>query len=213
MKRLASRLRLCAHCGQVPVKHKRRRFCSKACAYSARTLSLPDRFWKHVERRGPDDCWPWIAALSNSGYGLFNSLRSGSARGAHCAAYELTRGPIPPGLCVCHSCDSRYPVGSTEYRRCVNPRHLFLGTHLNNLHDASTKGRIASGDRHYSRRTPMKLVRGERHGASKLTAAKVRSIRRAVANGVTQQTLGVRFGVSQSVISEVANRKSWRHVT
>lgn len=71
-----------------------------------------DRFWAKVDRRGPDECWPWVGKR-NEAYGRF--MVDGQFRPAHRVSYELLRGPIPAGLQIDHLC--RNP-------RCVNPAHL-----------------------------------------------------------------------------------------
>ena len=83
-------------------------------------LSLGDRFWSHVDRRGPAECWLWTAYTDKGGYGI---LTTGSRKNgtyhpgtkAHRVAYELINGIIPDGLTIDHLCRNRM---------CVNPTHL-----------------------------------------------------------------------------------------
>ena len=100
-----------------------------------------------------------------------------------------TNGPIPDGMLVLHRCDNR---------SCVNPAHLFLGSHRDNSVDMVQKGRNSTHD-----------TSGERHGASKLTDAAVREIR---ASTLTGRELAAKFGVSESAVSLVRRGRSWTHV-
>lgn len=78
--------------------------------------SLVDRFWPKVERRGPDECWPWTAGKCLAGYGAIRSDAPGwPMLKAHRVSYEIAKGPIPEGLVIDHIC---------ENKACVNPAHL-----------------------------------------------------------------------------------------
>jgi hypothetical protein len=117
-----------------------------------------DRFWSHVAKAGPEDCWLWTAA-SLGGYGVWSFQLNGEkfTIGAHRLSWMLRFGEIPGGLWVLHNC----PGG--DNRLCVNPAHLWLGTHADNMADMASKGRAACGDRNGSRMYPERVTRGDRH--------------------------------------------------
>lgn len=89
-------------------------------------------FWSMVAKS--DGCWVWTGTRWSTGYG-----RLVGGRAAHRVAWELTNGPIPRGLLVCHHCDNP---------PCCRPDHLFLGTSKDNAMDASAKGRLLTGKSH-----------------------------------------------------------------
>jgi hypothetical protein len=101
----------------------------------------------------------------------------GSPVTAHRVAWELTNGPIPPGLHICHRCDNP---------PCVTPAHLFVGTNLDNIADKVAKGRQRGARA------------GERHHNAKLSDADADGIR---ASSKMQKELAAEYGVSQSLVS------------
>lgn len=147
--------------------------------------------WRHVDKSG--QCWLWTGAPFANGYGGFRlGGRAGRTAYAHRLAWELTNGPIPDGVEVCHSCD---------VRACVNPAHLFLGTHAENMRDMADKGRS---------NTPN--ANGEAHPRARLNATDVAAIRaRYAAGGVLQRELATEYGVAQVHISRVVRGLSWSH--
>lgn len=95
-------------------------------------------FWKKVDsEEGKDACWPWLGVMDRWGYGSYSySLGEGAYKteGSHRIAWRLAnRRSIPPGMCICHTCD--FPA-------CCNPKHLWLGTREQNTKDAMEKGRL-----------------------------------------------------------------------
>lgn len=148
---------------------------------------LSKRFWPKVEKRGVDQCWLWTGHVVEQGYGVIH--RHGSKTSlirSHRAAWELTYGPIPAGMLVCHKCD---------VRRCCNPRHLFLGTHKDNTQDMMTKGRGPTG---------------EKQGRSKLTWDQVSTIRQRIAAGEQQTQIAKELGVSKAAISLIKLGTNWK---
>lgn len=145
-----------------------------------------ERFDEYAGSGTPDDCWVWRGGLSSAGYGKF--WRNGATDLAHRVMYEYTFGPVPDGLWVLHHCDNP---------PCMNPSHLFLGTHADNENDKDAKGR---------------RKRGSQTRKSKLDEARVRRIRELHASGVQQKLLARDFGVDITTINDVVQRQTWRHV-
>ena len=197
----------CERCGKEfevkPGATKGRRYCSQRCSSNARNDEGPERFWSKVDKTSsPNGCWLWMAARSAWGYG--RSCIMGRERPAHRIAWELTNGPIPEGLRVCHSCDT--PA-------CCNVAHLWLGTSADNSRDASRKGRLSSGDSHHARAHPERLLRGEKHPRAVFTEVQVREIRLTYAlGGITQLALAKRYAASKGAIKHILACRSWRHV-
>lgn len=152
------------------------------------------RFCKAFHLSTPSECWPWVGYDNGKGYGLIGAW--GRSFQAHRLAYVLFVGPIPDGLHVLHNCDNP---------RCVNPRHLRVGTHAENMRDMRARGRAAAA---------------RKNGQSKLTEPQVRAIReitkrhppRRGRNGGPCAFLARWFGVSDTAVSAVANGETWRRV-
>jgi hypothetical protein len=142
------------------------------------------RFLAKVDKRGPGECWPWKAGIKSEGYGGF---RVGEVVDrAHRVSYVIHHGDIPAGMVVCHRCDNP---------PCVNPGHLFLGTHGDNARDRDAKGRRGTI--------------GAKHGMAKLTDDDVISIRSSSERGVD---LAVQYGVSATLVCDIRKRKIWHHL-
>ena len=99
----------------------------------ARPKGLPrdpvGRFWAYVERRGDEECWPWLGSLYR-GYGRI--MVAGSRIPVTRFSWSLRNGPWPAERYACHTCDNP---------RCVNPQHIWPGTAEENQRDAVAKKR------------------------------------------------------------------------
>lgn len=134
------------------------------------------------------DCWLWQKGFAGGKNGRYGQLRlpDGSAVSAHRLSFELHNGAIPPGMCVCHRCDT--PA-------CVNPSHLFLGTNAENTADRHRKGRTLSC---------------ERHPRAKITPEIVDAIRSSPDDAAT---LGRRFGIDRGHAWRIKTGRSWANAT
>lgn len=152
-----------------------------------------------------EGCWVWEGTRNHKGYGVFLFGKRGRT-GAHRASWQFHHGPIPEGKWVLHRCDN--PA-------CVNPDHLFLGDNAANVADKVAKGRCArmAGEQNPMWRAFDKAARGEKVGGATLKEGDVREIRRLSREGVSQNKLAMRFGVSQAQIWGILHRRSWRHVS
>lgn len=91
------------------------------------------RFWSKVDRRGEDECWPWLASLDREGYGQLGNDDRSRSRKAHRVAFLIAHGRDIRSDCLRHTCDR--PA-------CVNPRHLIEGSRADNVADAWGRGRM-----------------------------------------------------------------------
>ncbi len=146
------------------------------------------RLWSKVDRTDSAACWLHPGCTNRSGHVFVRYM--GKNLYAHIVAYELTHGPVPEGLLVCHNC----PGG--DQPACINPAHLWVGTPAKNSADMVQKGRSA---------------KGLQHGMAKLSDEQVAEIRhRFVRSGPGGRPLGncealaEEFGVHGSHIRKLA---------
>ncbi len=153
--------------------------------------TLADRLAARLDTSGgPDACWPWMGYRMPKGYGQIRvGGQDGRAGTTHRVALELA---IDRSLTAdekaCHTCDNP---------PCCNPRHLFAGSAKDNTEDSVAKGRMHPG---------------EQHGMARLSEDQVRAIRARVAAGEPHAPLAAEFRVSSRTISDVARRRSWKHI-
>jgi hypothetical protein len=148
-----------------------------------------NNFWNKVSKRGENDCWEWKGwRKPGTNYGLVRI--NGRQLRVHRVSWIIKFGEILKGMCVCHHCDN--PA-------CVNPKHLFLGTHSDNMRDMWNKGR--------------KSHKGELHPYAKLKKTDVFKIRKMYKGRYGQLAeLGRKFDVSPEPIGLIVKNYRWTHL-
>lgn len=148
------------------------------------------RFWSKVDKREHDECWPWKAYRQGrkTPYGRIG-YKEGKLILAHRLSWIIHNGD-PGNLHVLHKCDNTL---------CVNPNHLFLGTHQDNMKDKVSKNRQSS-------------LPGTNHPMVKLSEENVYEIRKRLSAGETLKSIAKIYGVHYSTIGYIKNGKLWSHL-
>jgi hypothetical protein len=141
------------------------------------------KFNSYIQRT--ETCWKWLGAKHTSGSGAIRI--EGKLYRAPRISYEINKGVIPDGLYVCHTCDNP---------NCVNPKHLFLGTQIDNMRDMVKKGRQRNKG-------------GDNSTYHKVTSQDVIEIR---SRKCSTREYATKFNVHISNIRHIQSGKSWSNV-
>jgi hypothetical protein len=152
-----------------------------------KTRPFAERFWSKVDKRGPDECWPWLASVNASGYGRLTAGRGVNLK-AHRVSYTLEKGPIPDGMNVLHHCDNP---------PCCNPGHLFAGTHKDNTQDMLSKDRGVAPPHSF----------GKEHHHTKFDDA---AARRIIADQRTHHVIAAEYGVCSMTVFRLKHGQTWK---
>lgn len=165
---------------------------------TGRPQNTPDVLWSKVERRGPDECWPWLGFCNHQGYG--RTWINDKGYFAHRVIYALAHGdPIESAALrdtkgrgfVRHTCDNP---------PCCNPAHLLRGTHQDNMNDKVERGR------------QKQWGGGIGSPRAKFTADEVFFIRLQKKYGATLNALALLHDCSRSTISSMLYGRSYQDV-
>ncbi len=147
------------------------------------------RFICEASRKSETGCWEWSLAKGAGGYGV--QYFRGKTHKAHRMSWTVFKGQIPEGVLVCHQCDNP---------QCVNPSHLFLGSHADNRADAVAKNRVFR---------PIGVLAP----ACILSERVVRNMRATYASGrVTMKQIAERFRCSVPNVYRIISRQTWKHI-
>lgn len=162
------------------------------------------RFWSRVSIAGANECWKYVGAKGKNKYNRITRYGKmhiqGKSYATHQFSYILKYGYYEKGLSICHTCDNGW---------CVNPDHLFTGTHTDNMRDMVKKGRLV-------------VFKGEEHHNAKLTIHKVKEIRTIISNSLIYngkvrrgvlKDLARKFNVGYSTIVDIRRNHRWKEVT
>jgi hypothetical protein len=141
--------------------------------------SFEKRFLKRVNKT--KKCWIWIGPINNKGYGRITYGGMSTTGIAHRAAWIFfNEKRVPKGLNVLHGCDNP---------RCVNPKHLHLGTQKQNIREMCERNRG---------------VIGEDHPLSRLSNLDVLKVKKLLKTNIYRRVIAKRFNVSTALIDRIA---------
>ena len=159
---------------------------TKSCG--CKDLDIVCHFPENVKKRifenikiNSNGCWEWQKRISFDGYGQIKHKTK--VKSAHRVSFEVFKGEIPKGFCVCHTCDNK---------KCVNPDHLWIGSHLDNAKDRDEKGRT----NHYKNR---------------LKKEEVLEIRKMYPE-YSLRHLSIKFNRSTCCIAAIVSNKTWKNL-
>lgn len=154
-------------------------------SYKYRKLSLTERL-RLGYTIATNGCWVWNRSLHDDGYARIR--HEGKEYRVSRIMWEYMTGQkIPRGMYACHKCDN--PL-------CVNPDHIFIGTHKDNMHDAAIKGRT-------NRPKPEESPR------AKLTWEQVRAIREELKTSTTR-AVAKKYGMGKSTVHQIGANETWK---
>lgn len=160
-----------------------------------RPANTPEVLWSKVDKRGEDECWPWKGYKNKEGYGRtwINDVGYYSHRVIFNLAYPNTITLNAPKSCddfgfLLHTCDNP---------SCCNPKHLFVGTHLDNMRDKVAKGRSPD-------------FSGDKGPRCKLSISQAREARKLRKEGASVKSLAEKFGLSLPSMKTLLRGESYK---
>jgi len=188
------KIKICPMCKKI-FNHTENKFCSKDCycKFSSMSRKIPvdeEYLINHIKVNKKTNCWNWIGFKDKDGYGKIRQGRFEKEQRAHRISYIIFKEDFDRSLIVCHKCDNP---------SCINPDHLFIGTHSINHRDMQSKNRS-------------NYAIGERHGRSILKKEDVLTIKKMRHDNISVKKISKKFGISISYIYELLRNEKWSHL-
>lgn len=141
-----------------------------------------------MDKGEEDECWEWTASRGTRGYGTY--VIGTEKFTAHRLSCHFYKERLDGNKHALHHCDNP---------PCVNPNHLFAGTHEEHMQDAKEKGKIYFGEDNHQ---------------SKLCREEVVEIKKLIRDGeLSYSEIGEKFGVGKGCIADIALERNWGHVS
>lgn len=181
------------------IKHTcKNKFCVKIehLVIQTRITPIKDRLLRRIIVPNNENlCWIWTGGIDKNGYGNLDAYKQLKEKRAHRISYILYNGDFDRSLFVCHSCDNP---------KCVNPKHLWLGTTQDNTEDRKIKGRGSKSN--------YPIFYGEKNPKSKLTKDQVIEIRNLHKNGMKYSEIANLYPVSGENIRDICLFNTWKNI-
>lgn len=147
------------------------------------------RLHERIAKEPETGCWLWIGQRSKSGYATFWIFKKNFR--VHRLMAWMYLGYDDDGKHeVCHRCNIKL---------CVNPTHLYIATHAQNMRDAAHDGLIPKR-------------KGEKAAHAILTELQVKDAMAAVRGGMTHRAVAAIYAVDRTTITAIMRGKNWKHL-
>ena len=157
--------------------------------------NTPEVLWSKVDKKGENECWPWLGVKNKQGYGRVQ-INEWSYY-AHRVIYSLVYPNIIEWRAPKNSTESGFILHTCDNPSCCNPKHLLVGTHADNMADKVAKGRSPD-------------FSGDKGPRAKLTMAQAREIRQLRKDGISARELSQRYELSLPSIKTLLRGDSYK---
>jgi len=160
-----------------------------------RPASTPEVIWSKVDKRGEDECWNWLGYKNEDGYG--RTWIEDVGYYAHRVIYALANPNTITYRAPSRTSDYGFVLHVCDNPSCCNPKHLFLGTHADNMADKVAKKRSPD-------------FKGDKGPRCKLSMSQAREIRQLRKEGISAKELAQRYEISLPSIKTLLRGDSYK---